>query len=798
MIKNNLKIAWRNLSYNKLFSVLNIFGLAMGLGISILLSLFIIQERSFDEFPNRDKIFRYLANVNYDGSNEVWAGVPNAVGPTVKDKIPEVKLSARTLLNGFGDNANISIGDNAYLESRLYWADPDIIEIFGLRFLHGDKKTALNDPNSILLSESKAKQYFGEENPVNKTIELNRTTTFKVAGVYADFPATSTFDAELIGPFSATQFGKENRWDNASFETWIMLRSANDQQKVESYLPKMLEEHVGAEGTYYTLALQPLTSVHLQSSGVNSYSERTGDATQLKQLSYLAIALLLIAAINYMNLATARAQQRSKEVGVSKTLGASKKGLVGKFYTETALLTLVSILCGLVLAVLGIPLFNLLSGKTLLYTTLLHPVFLLGLPVLWLFITLVSGFYPAMILSSYTPLEALQKGKTVRMGSALFRRALVVLQFSASVILIVGVIIMYIQMDFMSQQKLGYNPENVIAIKMSALKDEQESKALQNNIRDLSPTQQMAVAQAFPGKGENSASIHKDDADKQGALIHRNGVMGDIQAVLQLNLLAGRMVKEWTPGDTTSEGKHIVEVVLNKQAVDYLGLTPEDAIGKKTIVGMGDNTYIVGVVANFNYASLHDPIGAYSFTNAPYFGMPYLLVRFKTGDLRETLRQYEAAYKKVAPNAPFDYTFLDSRLESLYLADKQIASVLLAFSVLVIFVGCLGLFGLAAFTAERRTKEIGVRKVLGATVPSLVRLLSIDFVKLVVVAFVIACPIAYWGSSKWLDNFAYRIDIQWWMFGLAGLVAIAVAIFTVSTQAVRAAVANPVNSLRDE
>ncbi|MGK9118153.1 ABC transporter permease [Olivibacter jilunii] len=797
MIKNYLKTAWRNLWTSKLFSALNIFGLALGLSVTLLLALFIIQEQSFDAFPNKEKIFRYLAHINYEGNNMIWAGVPNSIGPTVQRNISEVTLSARTLLNGFGENANITVGHDAYIENRLYWADPDILDIFNFRFIHGNQKTALDEPNTIVLSETKARQYLGSENPVNKTIELGRNTTLKVTGVYADLPITSTFDAELIASFSTTGYSKNITWDNASFETWIMLKKTDDYRKVNAYLPQMIKEHVGVEGTYYTLSLQPLAEVHLNSTGINSYSNRKGDAAQLRQLTYLAIALLLMAAINYMNLATARAQQRNKEVGISKALGASRRTLLGKFYTETAVLTIIAISIGLMLAIIGIPLFNALSGKTLIYNTLSHPVFWIGLPLLWLTLTLVSGLYPALLLSSYTPLEAFQRGKAVKIGSAFFRQALVVLQFTASIVLIVGVVIMHQQMDFMSHRKLGYNPENVIAIGISSLKDEQELDALRNQIGALAPTQSMVLSQAFPGKGESGHPLRKNETDKHGPLFYANRVDGDIESVLQLKLLAGRMVKPRLASDTTKNGEWIFEMVLNKRAVDYLDLTPAEAIGTKPLAGLGDNTYVVGVVENFNYSSLHNPIGAYAFTNTPQ-ALRYLLVRFTTGDLKSTLSQYEASFKKIVPDAPFDYTFLDSHLKSLYLNDRQTASILLAFSVLAVFVGCLGLFGLAAFTADRRTKEIGVRKVLGATVSSLVRLLSVDFVKLVVLAFVIACPLAYLAFNKWLEGFAYRIDIEWWMFALAGVAATIIALITVSWQAIRAAIADPVNSLRDE
>jgi putative ABC transport system permease protein len=796
MITNSIKVAWRNLFYDRLFSTLNIFGLAMGLTIAILLSLYIIQERSFDNIPNQDRTFRYLAHVSFDGTKSTWSGVPNQVGPTVQEHIPEVELSARTVLNDFGENANFSIGETTVTEDRMYWADPDITEIFDLHFIYGDRKTALKEPNSIILSASKARQYFGKDNPLNKTIQYNRKQTLKVTGVYEDLPANSTFDARVIGTFSASNFTGLT-WDNASFETWIRLRDASASKKVAAFLPKMIHDYVGKEGTYYTLSLQPLKEVHFSTNIENNYSLRPGDLTQLRQLVYLAIALLLMAAINYMNLATARAQQRSKEVGIRKTLGVSRKGLIGKFYAETAVLTFIAIICGLLLAVLAIPLFNSLSGKTLMYQTFLHPVFLVGIPLLWLSVTLIAGLYPALILSSYSPIEALKKNSIPRSAPVIFRHALVVLQFSASIILIVGVIVMNVQMKYVSQRKLGYNPENVMAIRLNAIKTNEEYEALKNKMANMSLTQAFAVAQAFPGKGENSRSLHKTAEDKQGAMIVCNFLQGDVAGVLQLKLLAGRMVKEHQRGDTTPGGEPRYEVVLNKQAADYLGYTPQEAIGRKVLADIGNQTTIVGVVDNFNYSSLHSPVGLYCFTNS-WGGLRYFLVRFKTGNLKETMQQYEAAYKEILPEAAFDYTFLDTHLKSLYLADEQMSTILMSFSLLAIMVGCLGLFGLATFTAEKRTKEIGVRKVLGATVPSLVRLLCTELVRLVLVAFVIACPLAYWGFDKWLQNFAYRIDMQWWMFGLAGLMAFVIALLTVSTQAIRAAVANPVHSLRSE
>lgn len=793
MVKNYFKIAWRNLLSNRLFSLLNIFGLAISLCVFILLSLFILQERSFNNIPNANRIFRYLAHVNWDGGSEILAGVPNAIGPTVQADMPEVLYSARTLLNDFGQNANINIEHDTYVENRLYWADPAILKIFDIQLIQGNRETALQAPNTIVLSASKARLYFGDQSPIDQTITLNRNQTLTVTGVYADLPTASTFDAEMIGSYSSTNFHKNgDTWGNASFETWILLAHENDQHKMATYLPKMLNEHVDPDDQYFTLSLQALKDVHLHSSNISAYTSRKGDITQLKQLSIIALSLLLMAAINYMNLVTARAQQRSKEVGISKTLGANRKTLIGKFYAETAILTFIALFIGLFLAILFIPLFHLVSGKALSYSAFVHPLFYLGLPLLWIVLTLISGIYPALVLSSFSPIAALQKGKTMATGSSLLRKSLVVIQFTASIVLIVGVIVMHLQMSYIRNKKLGYNPENVIAISLSSLKSKEEFSYLQDNIRSLNKVESMTMAQAIPGKGESGRSLYKNDMDKQGASLSTNRVIGDVREVLQLQLLAGKMLTDKKGKDDT-----LVQVVVNKYAVDYLGFTPEEAIGKKITAQLGDNAYIVGVVDNFNFSSLHQPIGPYAFNNDNE-SIRYLLVRFRTENLGQSTHQFEEAYKKAVPDAPFDYTFLDSYLKGLYRTEGQNASTLLTFSFLAILIGCLGLFGLAAFTAEKRVKEVGIRKVLGASVSSLVQLLSADFVKLVCFAFVIACPLAYWLFSNWLDNFAYRITIQWWMFGLAGFAAVLIALLTVSFQAIKAAIANPVDSLRNE
>jgi len=794
MIKTYIKIALRSLRTNSLFSVLNILGLSIGLAITILLFVFISNELNFDRMYSKNKdIYRVLLRTEGD-NKQVWATSPSAVALNIKADIPDIKFAARMLKHNFGSTAFIKTKEDNFAEKGLYWCDSDIFNIFDIPFVTGNPATALARPNTVVISQSTARKYFGNRDAMGETITVDNKTPLEVTGVYNDLPETSTIDCGLIASFSSSNFAKRPTWDNASFETFCLLNSNASLPSVQQKIQQVVDKNIPKKDQWYSFSLQPLSRVHLYSTGYShSYSSRIGDISEIKSLSLLALVVLLIACINYMNLITARSQKKMKDVGINKTLGASMQNLVIRFYTETGLLTLIALLVGVLLATLFIPVFNSVASKHLSISAIYNLKFSGWLLMIWAVTTFIAGSYPALHLSRFMPKQVMQQSFHKGTLSAIIRKGLVVLQFACSIILIVGVIVIYRQLQFMRDKNLGYNPENVIAISTSGAENKEQASALANEFGALSMVASVARTQGFPGMNVSSRSVYKSDADEEGLSIQTNRAENGFEKVLQLKMLAGTSLPQVKqPTDT------IVDVILNKKAVDYLGFTPEQAIGKKVTMQLGSNAYVVGVVDNFNFQSLHVPLGAYAFHNRDSEPKQFLLVRFRTGDLSQTMEKFRQAFKTAIPNSAFEYTFLDKELDTLYATDKRMASVGLAFSILAIFVACLGLFGLAAYTAEQRIKEIGIRKVLGATVSGITALLTGDFIRLIIISLIIAFPLAFWAMSKWLQDFAYRIQIQWWIFLLAGSVAILIALITVGFQAVKAAVANPVKSLRSQ
>ena len=564
-------------------------------------------------------------------------------------------------------------------------------------------------------------------------------------------------------------------------------------KSVENKMQQVLAQNVEKEDRWFSLSVQPLREVHLYSAGyTDSYTSRNGDIKEVRNLSFLVVIILLIACINYMNLSTAQSQKRAKEVAINKTLGATIRNLILRFYTETAILTFLALLTGILLAVLTLPVFNNITGKNLELSSLCHINFLAGLLIMWVGMTLISGSYPALYLSGFSPILALKQSASKGNTSGFIRKGLVVVQFASSVILIFGVIVIYQQMEFIRNKNLGFQPENVVMLDATAASDTSQIKTLLNDLKSQSSVLSVTRAQSFPGMSSSGRSIYKSPEDKKGMNLTTNDSQKGIVDVLKLKLLAGTDLPAKVPGDT------IVHLILNKKAVDYLGFTPEQAIGMKVNAQLGNNSYITGVVDNFNFASLHEPMGAYAFNDAGMEPKDFFLVRFKSSDIPKTMSGFEKAFRKAIPDTAFDFTFLDQYMNTLYASEQRMALVILIFSILAIIVACLGLFGLTAFTAEQRTKEIGVRKVLGASVSGITVLLSKDFLKLVFISIIIAAPVAWWVMTKWLQDFAYKINISWWVIGVAGLTAIIIALITVSFQAIKAAIANPVESLRTE
>ena len=796
MLSNYLKLSFRNLLKSPLFTVLNVFGLSLGLAVSLLLFLHVTHERSFDQYHSKaERIHRVIVHAFWDpAAPKKLANAPNVVGPTMKADIPAVEQFTRLLKHEFGESAFVAVGEHKLVETKLFWADPGIFEIFDIPAVAGNLKSSLSQPNTVALSRSTAIRYFGTSNPIGQTIQIDRMPPMEVKAVFEDFPGNSSLNPHVLGSFQSVKWANERLvWSNSSFETWVLLNTDADRKQVETQMVAMLDKYVPKANQYFSMWLQPLLDVHLHSSNLgNNYSDQIGDPQQVGILGMLALAVLLIACFNYMNLSTARAQMRFREVGINKTMGATRGQLALRFYAETAILTFISLLLAIGMLLFGIPLFNQLADKTLETSTLLNPGIagsVLGIGVV---VLLLAGSYPALFLSSFQPKNLLQTSFTKNNGAGLFRRSLVTAQFSASVVLLIGTFVFFKQMQFIQQKKLGFEPEQVVAITTVAAENLSQINGLMQGCRNLSTVQAICRAQTFPGSETSLRSLARPNDLGNNIGLLTNHTTSDFEKVLGIKLLSGKTLPEKLPDDT------LVQVVLNKTAVDFLGHSPESILGQKIACDLGDNAYVCGVVEDFHAESLHKPLTAYAFHNAMTETRRFLLVKMNTQNLPETMRQIEAVFKTNLPHSAFEYQFLDDYIQQLYRSEQRTASVVLVFSLLSILISCMGLFGLAAFAAEQRVKEIGVRKVLGASVLSITSLLARDFLKLVFLAILIASPIAYFFMQHWLADFAFRIEIPWWVFAGAGLVAVAVAFLTVSFQSIRAALANPVQSLRSE
>ncbi len=793
MFKNHIKIAWRNLKTNRLFSGINIVGLSIGLAIVILLFLYISHERSFDTmFSKKDRIHRVLVETDGDFGFDIWATAPPVTATALKEEVTNVETAARVFKHDFGGTASVRVNDQNFTESQFYWVDKELLSIFDVEMIEKNAINPLESPNTILLSETAAALYFKGENPMGKTIKVDGSKELEVTGIYKDFPKNSSLDANVLASSNGYWFYDSEIWSNSSFETYALLKENVGLEATEKQMKIMLDANVEKEEQWYQFSLQPLNRIHLYSASYgNSYVSRIGDINEVRNLTYLAVLILLIACMNYMNLTTARSQKRAKEVGMSKTLGASSQSLVARFYVETGLITAISIVLGFLLAVLVLPEFNSVTNQELELDLLFNRTFLGVVIAIWFITTLVSGLYPSFYLSRFMPKEILSPSLKQGKGNILIRKGLVVLQFAASAALIVGVLVIYQQTQFIKNKNLGFQPDNVVAISVRGLRGSENKNALVSEFKNLADVTSVAMAQGYPGIDVSGRTLRKNETQEEGLNIQTNVVDAEILEALGLNLLAGTTLPK-----NKSKTDTLVEVVLNKKAVQFLGFTPEEAIGKEVYIGL-PNT-IVGVVDDFNYESLHKTIGAYAFHNNRSEGQSFMLVRFKSGNLSNTIDQLKGTFTKVLPSLDFSYSFLDQQLAKLYEREQRASQISIIFCLLAIFVAALGLFGLTAFMAEQRKKEIGIRKVLGASIATITRLLTVDFAKLVLISIVVAFPLAYILMNNWLEGFAYHIDIPWWIFALSGALAIGIAFITVSFQAIKAALANPVKSLRTE
>lgn len=798
MVKTYIKILIRGVVRNKLFSLINLLGLSVGLTCTLLIVLYIADEFAYEtHHANLDRTYLVTISASWNGQTQKWTGVPNKVGPTVAKEIPEVEHAVRLFSHEFGSLAFVSTDQVKSSEKSFGWADPDIFGVLTYTFIKGDPKTALTRPNTAVMSEAAAMKYFGTTDIIGKTFTVDKMPALEVTGVYANPPATSRFQYPIIGSFPSHYFGLENRqsWGNASFETYLLLRPGTDPAVVEKKIAEMLVREIPEEDKrWFSLHLKPLKDLYIYMGDVSDFynaTGRRGDINQLRILSGLGLIVILIAAFNYMNLSTAQSQRRFKEIGVSKSLGATSRQLARQFYLETSVFVLSALLLSVLLTGASLPLFNAVTGKAISAGFLSQTWFWASFLTAWFVLSLLSGFYPALYLSSFSPKRVL-KSVPESGGGLTLRKGLVVVQFAASIVLIISTLVLYQQLNFMRNQKLGYAPEQVVAVRTTGADSQEQIMSVKSAIEQLPDVNLTSRSQSYPGSSASGRSIPPLSGEGEGMSIKTVRADNKVVEALGIKYLAGGGLPEVKAAEDTT-----IQVVVNRAITDFLGLTPEEAVKRIVQLHGFGRVEIAGVVENFHYGSLKESIGGYCFHNAKTERLNYLLVNVKAAHLVETMRQLEETYKSIVPSA-FEYTFLGQRLKTLYRSEEQLAEIIFIFAGLAIFVACLGLYALAAYATERRTREIGIRKTMGASVRQLTNLLSRDFLVLVIISFVIAVPLGYYAMSQWLSTFAYRVDLSVLVFVLAGATALLIAWITVGIESVKAALANPVNSLRSE
>ncbi len=809
MIKNYFKIAWRNLTKHKGISAINLFGLTVGLTSCLLITVFILNELSYDRYnKNADNIYRVTRSFNNkDGVVSLnLSTVSPPFGYYLPTDFPEIQKMTRLLDDGISP---LRYKEKLFNEKDVFFADENLFDVFTVKVLKGNPVTALKDPFSIMLTEESAKKYFGDEDPMDKSIRYNNKFELKVTGIYKAFPSNAHMHPNMLMSFSTLRdtavYGEENlrtNWGNNSFFTYLLLPpryNANDMvARFPSFVDKHMtgQEYVGNQPSKLTkLGLQKLTDIHLYSH-TDYEAEPNSDISRVYIFAAIAFFILLIACINYMNLSTARSVLRAKEVGIRKVIGAERKEIVFQFIGESVLITLVAIVLASGLLMLTIPWLNQVSGQQLSAKILWKWQVMLPLFISPFMIGFFAGIYPALFMSSFKPVKTL-KGLFKTGGNTIsFRKVLVITQFSISIILIITTMVVFQQLRYMQRKSLGFDKEQMVIIPYnSSLKDQYESfrtELLTNsNIKNACRTSRIPTGRLLDNMGAYVSSA--DSMAPVTTDIKFVSVDYDFLPAYHINLLAGRNFSREFGTDTAG-------FVLNQTAIKAIGWkSPEEAVGKDFKYGSRKG-HVIGVISDFHFESMHQQIEPMVFVMFPprvsYFNN--LSIKISGNNTSAALAAIESTWKKFIPEIPYEYSFLDENFDKLYQAEQRQGTIFTTFACIAIFIACLGLFGLSAFTISQRIKEIGVRKVLGADVSGIVALLSKDFLKLVLVAALIAFPIAWYAMHNWLKDFAYRINIQWWVFIIAAIAALVIALLTVSFQAIKAALANPVKSLRTE
>jgi putative ABC transport system permease protein len=801
MLKNYFKVAWRNIIRHKGYSFINIFGLAAGIACCILIMVWVQNELSFDRFHGKsDRIYRLYNELTLNGQTRTAPVTSAPMAPALRQSFPEVESAVR--LSSYGDTV-VKYGEREFREDQVYLADDSIFDVFSFPMLQGDPKTALSAAYSTVITEKTARRYFGAENPLGKVLKFGDGYEYAVTGVIKDIPGNSHLDIDILCSF-ATWISQNKQeaemWGRISFSTYILLAPGTNVKQFTAKMDRLTDEKIGNDlkkvGGSLRFYLQPLTRIHLHSNFEMDFSN-AGSIQTVYLFSAVALFILLIACINFINLATARYANRAMEVGLKKTLGASRGSLVRQFLGETFFVTFLAVLSACLMATLALPLLGSISGQEFSAVIFLQPLYLMSFALFVLLVGIVAGSYPAFFLSSFDPIQTL-KGK-LKGGAAgsLFRRILVVSQFAISIALVIGTLIISEQMRFVRGKDLGFDKAQVLVLSLPQSKSISRA-TVREEMASTPGVVHAGLSDEVPGMGfKMSSFIPEGRTEKEGLLMQRMESDDQFLSALGIRIVRGRNFSQQMKTDTAEA------VLINETAAARLGW--EDPLGKRfSRKSRGPDGQertrswkIVGVIKDFHTLSLHEKIEPLLIANNPE-NLASLSLRLTTGDIQATISRLKKKWQQLYPDQIFDSFFLDESFGRMYRAEEQFNKIFSTFSVLAILISCLGLFGLAAYMTEKRTKEVGIRKVLGASTWRIVLLLSNEFGKWVLIANVIAWPLAYYFMNRWLQTFAYHTAIGIGVFFFSGLAAMAIALLTVSYQSIHTARRNPVDSLRYE
>lgn len=808
MIRNYFKIAWRNLQKNKLQTFINLLGLTVGTVCCLSILVYVTAQFGYDtHHTEAESLYRIRTiNKSRDGNISNFATSSPPIAFAMKEDLPEITEACRLVYMGEGSDALLRIAESAegYFEPRGYLADPTVFDLFRYTFTEGTPKGALVEPNTLVLSLTLAKRLFGNEKALHRTLIMGSgegEATLRVTGVFDD----KTGDKSHLNPnyfmsINSPGLGEfvrnvQNFATQNFVHSYVKIAPGTDVTLVQKKLPAFLKNRgakdLTAAGFEKTLLLQKVKDIHLHSKGITNNIDEVSNIQYLYVLLILALFIQLVACVNFVNLSTARANMRAREIGVRKVVGAGKASLVRQFLGESFLLSLFASLISLPLTALVLPFVNMLTKGDVDYTALFDWRVLGLLLLLGIVTGLLAGIYPALILSSVKPVRVLKSSFSLQSGSGTFRKALVVFQFVVSIGLIATVIVITQQVHYTQTKDMGFSKENLIAIRLGTSEATARFSSLKSQVATVAGVSKVTGSNHYPSelmRGDLGLHLPEDDPTNQTAVIY-NGISEHYFETVETPLVAGRHLRA---GDST-------QVIVNKATIDAFNIPLENAIGSilvQTYEGEREEFEIVGVVSDYHFASLKEDIAPLLlfYEEAP----DWLVLKADVTDYGQLLAGLRESWKTVNPNTPFLYTFIDREVEKLYAEEQRLAKVSIVFTCLAVIISCLGLFGLISFLAEQKKKEIGIRKVLGANVSTVVQMLIKDFVKLVLVALLIAAPIASFFMNSWLQGFSYRIEISWWVFFFAGVISLTITLLTVSFQAIKAAVANPINSLKTE